>query len=1045
MISSSLRRHQRGVGLRLLFASCGRMPRSPFIVYERTRHTPEASLLRCGMGSMNLNAKPYIQSSGLADALFEGSSDCVKIISLDGRIARISNSGLCMLELESAEAILGVEWLSLWPEAHRNDVGDSVTRAAAGEKVRFQGYCPTATGKPKWWDVTVSQVLGDDGHPSALLAVSRDITDLAAARQAILVVDANGLITSWNDQAHAVFGWSATEAIGMAMASLIIPERYRADHTAGMKRFIASGESALMGKALELSALRRTGEEFPVELVLSAIPGTKGWQMMASIQDISARRAQVELFENAFHYAPIALALVSLEGRFLKLNTAFCTLVGYEEQKLLSSDFQTITHPDDLERDLTLLGQLVAGSIADYQMDKRYIRADGSLVWINLSVSMVRHTDGRPKHFIAQVQDLTARRAAEGQYRLLADNVGDIVGLHDLDGRCVYMSPSSARVLGYDPEEMIGRTPFDFMPPEDQAGLIATQAKLASEPAGTVVTHLMRMIRKDREIIWVEVSGRLIKDERGRPVVLAVTRDVSERVESDMRYRLMAENTTDMIVTTTAAGKATFVSPSSVAITGWPATEMLGQRPIEFAYPDDVADLKSAFRKIALGAEGLRLRWRGKHKTEDRWVWLESCPSLLPVSSDPNAPKFLDVIRDVTTQVEQEDALARATAAAEAAAAAKAEFLANMSHEIRTPLTAVLGFTGLLSERRDLGEQSRHFVDRIASASRGLLSIVNDVLDFSKLEAGQFEIKRRSVSAVEMVRDAVMMLNAQADAKSLDLSLSTSVDMAVHVLVDPERVRQVLLNLIGNAVKFTQEGGVKVDLRYEEDRLYIEVRDSGAGLSPEAQQKLFQRFSQVDGSSTKQHGGTGLGLAICKGLVETMGGSIGVRSEVGQGSCFYFDVEAFPAGGASVEGDQAGSSFECIEGVRVLVADDNPVNRELVRAILEGFGADVTEAQDGVEAVEAAQAMPYDVILMDIRMPRLDGIGALQTIRRVPGPNQTVPIIGFSAGADLSRVIDHRFDGFVPKPIEVKCLLEAVSTAAFGAATEPSPEKSHAQ
>ena len=981
--------------------------------------------------------KAELQSAGraldLGDALFEASSDCLKVITLDGRLARINANGLCALEIEEPDAILGAEWALLWPETHQAQARQSVREAALGGVVRFQGFRPTASGASRWWDVTVSPLRGSDGQPCAVLSVSRDITELAAARQAILVVDSDGVITSWNDAAQAIFGWSAADAIGRCMASLIVPERLRDRHMAGMKRFVATGESALMGKMLELAALRRTGEEFPIELVLSGVPGANGWAMMASIQDISARKAQTELFENAFQHAPIAQALVSLEGRFLRLNRAFCSLVDYDETTLLATDFQTITHEEDLEKDLKLLGQLVGGKISDYQMEKRYVRRDGRVVWVNLSVSVVRHPDGAPKYFIAQVQDLTKRREAEGRYRLLADNVSDVVGIHDLMGRCVYISPSCQRVLGYAPEEMMGRTPFEFMPADAHEGLRATHARLAVESSGTAITHLMQMVRKDGKLIWVEVSGRLVMDEHDSPVVVAITRDVTDRVESELRYRLMAENTTDMIVTTSLEGHATFVSPSSEAVTGWSPGEMLGQRPTDFAHPEDVPLLQNAFRRVAGGAEGARVRWRGKHKRGDRWVWLESSPSLLRAGAGHTSAQYLDVIRDVTAQVAQEEALARATEAAKAAAAAKAEFLANMSHEIRTPLTAVLGFAGLLSMRDDLTGQSRHFADRIGSASRGLLAIVNDVLDFSKLEAGHFEIKPRPVLAVEAIRDAVMMFKTQADEKGLDLSLTTKVDPDLSVLVDPERVRQILLNLIGNAVKFTDAGQVSVRLAHRRGRLSIEVRDTGAGLNAEQQKKLFQRFSQVDGTSTRKHGGTGLGLAICKGLVDAMGGRIGVRSQPGQGASFYFVIEAPLAHQYAAESQVA--AFSDVEGVRVLVADDNPVNRQLVRAILEGLGAEVVEAVDGADAVGCATSTPFDVILMDVRMPVLDGRDALQRIRREGGPNVAVPVIAFSAGADREAEAAFGFDGFISKPIEAARLVDTVACAAFGTLT----------
>lgn len=233
----------------------------------------------------------------------------------------------------------------------------------------------------------------------------------------------------------------------------------------------------------------------------------------------------------------------------------------------------------------------------------------------------------------------------------------------------------------------------------------------------------------------------------------------------------------------------------------------------------------------------------------------------------------------------------------------------------------------------------------------------------------------------------------------------------------------MLLNLLGNAVKFTDTGSVTLRLTTGGDRLGFAIADTGAGMDAEQTAKLFQRFSQVDSSSTRRHGGTGLGLAICKGLVHAMGGEIGVESTPGQGSTFHFEIPAPTAAGLAPSGEAFALG---IAGVRVLVVDDNPTNRELARAMLEGLGAEVHDAIDGLNGVEAAQLLPYDVILMDMRMPRLDGPGATARIRSESGPNRNVPILAFSAG-DPETTIPAGFDGSISKPVTPTALLTAIS------------------
>jgi PAS domain S-box-containing protein len=725
---------------------------------------------------------------------------------------------------------------------------------------------------------------------------------VTTAHEAIVTADQGGTITGWNRQAETTFGWTASEVLGLQMRDLIIPARLRAAHDSGMSRFLATGAKTVIGQRVEVPALRNDGSEFLIEMALSATQGEEGWRFTAMMHDISERKAQSELFETTFDYAPIGVALVGLDGRFLKVNRSFAGLVGYPVEEMLATDFQTITHPDDLGRDLELLGRLTAGEIPEYQMDKRYLRKDGGVIWVNLAVSMVRHLNGSPKHCIAQVQDLTAR------------------------------------------------------------------------------------------------------------------------MEAEARYRLMAENATDMIVTSDMRGRTTFVSAGCTAITGWEPAEALGRDTAEFVHPEDVEKLKAAFRRTAAGEPSQRVRWRGWHRKREEWLWLESSPSILTQS---DSPSFVDVVREVTAQVAQEEALVAARNEAEAAASAKSEFLANMSHEIRTPLTAVIGFSGMLCARPDLTPEARIFGERISIASKALLSVVNGILDFSKLEAGEVEVKPRPRDVSALARDMLGLLKPQADAKGIDLCVESDEGFPSLLMCDEQLLGQVLLNLLSNAVKFTDTGRVTLRIAHRGERLMVAVSDTGAGLSLEQQAKLFQRFSQVDGSSTRRHGGTGLGLAICKGLVQAMGGAIGVTSQPGSGSTFHFEVAA-PVAAMSTAWAEAAPGVS-IEGVRILVADNNGANRELVRTMLEGLGAEVHEAADGLEAVEAAQSWPFDCILLDIRMPRLDGRGALLRIRSERGPNRDVPILAL--GADQPGETLPGFHSAMSKPMTAAALLRGIGEA----------------
>jgi YD repeat-containing protein len=371
---------------------------------------------------------------------------------------------------------------------------------------------------------------------------------------------------------------------------------------------------------------------------------------------------------------------------------------------------------------------------------------------------------------------------------------------------------------------------------------------------------------------------------------------------------------------------------------------------------------------------------------------------------------------------------------AEASAGAKAEFLANMSHELRTPLTSIIGFTRLAAQQSDLSEETRAYVDRVAEASRALLCTVNDILDLSRLEAGKVRFRVAATPLAALCRAALALLAPLAEVKGLALSLECAPAAAdLNLKLDPDRIRQILLNLVGNALKFTEAGAVVLRVDYDAlgERLAVEVTDTGPGIPADKVGVLFKRFSQVDGSRGRAHGGSGLGLAICKGLVEAMGGEIGVDSRFGEGSRFWF---AIPAPLASRgEPDRAAASEPLIlEGLKVLVVDDHAANRELAHMFLSTAGAEVSEASGGEAAAELATKEAFDVILMDLRMPGLDGVGALRRIRERRGPNAETAIVAFTADVDegaAERLTAIGFQGLVGKPMEPLTLIGAVARA----------------
>ncbi|HVY33259.1 MAG TPA: MASE1 domain-containing protein [Caulobacteraceae bacterium] len=362
---------------------------------------------------------------------------------------------------------------------------------------------------------------------------------------------------------------------------------------------------------------------------------------------------------------------------------------------------------------------------------------------------------------------------------------------------------------------------------------------------------------------------------------------------------------------------------------------------------------------------------------------------------------------DVTQSKAAEAQLTAARQAAEKAAAAKAEFLADMSHEIRTPLASILGFSNLLRDLPGLSIEARRFAERITAAGEGLLTAVGDILSFSKLEAGQIQIRPQAMSPLTLVDDVVQMLQPQAAAKGLILDGEVDLGVPQRLSADAPRLRQVLVNLVGNGVKYTDKGRVGIRLAYDakRSRMRIEVSDTGPGIRNHA--RLFERYAQISSQQHEAGSGVGLGLAISKGLVEAMGGEIGVSSVVGKGSVFWVETPA-----DTIESWNAVS--------RILIADDLEINRELIRQSLSGLSVEITEAQDGQGALTATEADAFDVIILDLAMPNGDGFATAEAIRAKQIDDKRPTILAVSATPMSDGLLDRLkvagFDGFVPKP-----------------------------
>ncbi|MES2898048.1 MAG: ATP-binding protein [Pseudomonadota bacterium] len=504
--------------------------------------------------------------------------------------------------------------------------------------------------------------------------------------------------------------------------------------------------------------------------------------------------------------------------------------------------------------------------------------------------------------------------------------------------------------------------------------------------------------------------------------------------ESDAQYRMLADNLTDVIALSTLDGRRIYLSPSIAGATGYTAQELFETPTYTYLHPDDAVWLPRAIADMAAGPGKITLEYRIVRK-DGAAIWVETTFCRV-ANDDPDAPpQVVSVSRNIEARKQMETELKEARRRAEQAAAAKSDFLANMTHELRTPLNAIIGFSGVLrASPRLTGDDARH-VGLIHDASGSLLELVNSVLDFSKLEAGAVEVEARPFDPAAPARAMAALMSEQAQAKGLTLTVLTEGEL-LPLLGDAGRIRQVLLNFVSNAIKFTAQGGVAVTVRQTAapadcGRLRIEVTDTGIGLRGDQIEHLFERFTQADASVSRQYGGTGLGLAICKRTIELMGGAIGATSSPGAGSTFWFEL-VLPRTDEPVTGDMQIQPPEALERpLRLLLVEDVAVNRELIQALLGPFGLEIETAENGQEAVEAMERRAFDIVLMDVQMPVMDGLTATRAIRALPHERaRSTPIIAMTANVlpdQIDRCHEAGMNDHLGKPIEPAKLLEALA------------------
>jgi PAS domain S-box-containing protein len=620
-------------------------------------------------------------------------------------------------------------------------------------------------------------------------------------------------------------------------------------------------------------------------------------------------------------------------------------------------------------------------------------------------------------------------------HAILASSLDAIVTI-DKAGRVVDYSDAAERIFGWSSAEMVGQNMADHLVPPDlreahNNGMTHFHATGEGPVLGKRI-HLEAM-HKDGRRFPIEIAISPIETPDG-PLFTAFVRDISQQLadQTELRLAATAFDAIEPMFITDADARIIRVNRAFLENTGYSEEEILGNRPSLWSSGHH----DKAFYKSLWGNLKQRGKWTGEIYNRRKNGNIH--PDYLSISAvydqEGAITHFVAHMLDITFQKTKERELRLASMKARQADEAKSRFLAVMSHEIRTPMNAVLGIFELLNDTA-LDDNQQELIRTGRESGELLLSIINDILDFSKMEADKLKLEQVPFDLHQVLSQSTELLRNQAHQKDLSMILQIDDHLPRFAKGDPIRLRQILVNLINNAVKFTESGGVQVRTRVENNqgqtfRMFCEVQDTGIGIPRARQQNLFEEFSMVDQSHSRSAGGTGLGLAISKRLVQLMGGDIGIESLPNVGSVFRFHIELQGANPDEVAQttEPVGLAINTTD-IRILLAEDNRANQRVIEAMLKKNGLAVDIVPDGYAALQAVSVKPYDLVLMDISMPRMDGIAATRAIRHLVGPTAQTPIVAITAhslSGDRDRFLSAGMNDYLSKPINKGELLACI-------------------
>jgi len=802
----------------------------------------------------------------------------------------------------------------------------------------------------------------------------RAVMDNAA--DAIITITEHGIVTTFNDSAIKLFGYKAEEVIGNNV-SMLMPEPDRSQHDHYLKHYMQGGPGKVIGVGRDIDGVCKDGSIVPFHLSVGETKHLNQKIFIGVLHDqtefkrmLNRLQEKEDWYRSTFDNASVGIAKIAPDGQFIEINNRLCEIYQYSKEQFLNQHFNNLIPPNDENNLITSFNLLLSGDDFFNFNDVPNLRKDGSTASVNVTISVHRQEHSQTKYVSFMVEDISAQKQA----------------LADLQLR--------------------------------QKALKRSQKKAMD--------------------LMMETNNEKLRAEHA-------LQELAESEQERTKLALAVEQSPASVVITDTQGIIEYVNPIFLKKTGYSLDEIIGKNnQILSSGHTPAKDYRALWKAITKGN-----KWTGEfHNRKKNGNLFWESTSIGPLrNSQGEITHYIAVKEDITerkkTELERAKERTRLKIAreeADAANKAKSEFLATMSHEIRTPMNSIIGMSHLALQT-ELNKQQRNYLEKVSISSENLLTIINDILDFSKIEAGQLSLESIEFEFHEVLNNLANLTSLKADEKELEYIFSVAPTMPEILIGDPLRLGQVLLNLVSNAIKFTGKGEVVVSsevlsLNDTQVKAQFSVRDTGIGISPESQNKLFKAFSQADASTTRQYGGTGLGLSITQQLIKMMGGEIWFESEENVGSTFHFTLTF--AYRQNLKNTNQHASNELLKDLQALVIDDNKSTQTILTEMLLNLGFIVDTAISGAEALEAVDASyerdePYQVILVDWKMPKMDGVETIKTINKRYGESAEKIVIIMVTAYNTEKLSQQfkqeSISALLTKPVNPSTLLNTLMAA----------------